>query len=248
MMIGIGRLGLTCPSGQQPTSMYNGTQQCCGVPGTPPEADPCSILNNPAFLAAQASDVGPIGPNGVPLSSPTFPAGSPTNLSDIASYPNNVQQDVITCSMSPGVTFVDSMGVSVTCPAETSNENGILVSAYTYGQLAQMLSGGIEAATPTDLIGNQPFAQPIPVSTSKVPAPSSPTQPTVPASQIQNAAGSISSSTNTNTGASPLPATTGVDLSFLTNDSLVSGIPNWGVAFAAIAALMILPSLIGGRR
>jgi hypothetical protein len=237
--------------------MYSGGQQCCGVPGTPPEADPCSILNNPAFLAAQAADVGPIGPNGVPLSSPQFASTSPTNLADIAGYPNNVQQDVITCSMSPGVTFVDSTGISVTCPAETSNENGILVSAYTYGQLAQMLAPGITAATPTDLLGNQPFALPsaAPV-TANAPAPSSPAQVTVPAAQIQAASSSTPASASNGGGSTAADAgsssssssTSGIDLSFLTDDSLISGIPNWGVAFAAVAALMILPSLIGGRR
>jgi hypothetical protein len=256
MMIGMGRLGQTCNNG----GYWNPSLAvCCAPTGTPPEADPCSILNSPGFLAAQAADVGPLGPDGVPLSSPQFGSGSPTNLADIVGYPNNVQQDVITCSMSPGVTFVDSTGISVTCPAETSNENGILVSAYTYGQLAQMLAPGITAATPTDLLGNQPFALPpaAPV-TAKAPAPSSPAQVTVPAAQIQAASNAPASAPASNGGGSTAAAagssssstssTSGIDLSFLTNDSLISGVPNWGVAFAAVAALMILPSLIGGRR
>ena len=242
-MIGMGRLGQTCNNG----GYWNPSLAvCCAPTGTPPEADPCSILNSPGFLAAQAADVGPLGPDGVPLSSPQFGSGSPTNLADIVGYPNNVQQDVITCSMSPGVTFIDPMGVSVTCPSATSDENGILVSAYSYGQLAQMIAPGITAATPKNLIGNQPFAEPIEKPATPQPSTTAPST-TVPANQIAAAAAG-SPAPAAPTSNSTATSSNSMDLSFLTDDSLISGLPNWAVAFGALAALMILPGLIGGRR
>jgi hypothetical protein len=141
------------------TNQYDGSTKCCGAPGTPPAADPCSILNSPGFLQAQAADVGPIGPNGVPLSSPSFSTytSSPTNLADIASYPNNVQEDVQTCFTNPGASFVDSVGMQVNCPsAQTEVASGIFNSSYTYAQLAAMLAPSITPST--YLAGNAPFA------------------------------------------------------------------------------------------
>lgn len=245
-------MGLTCPTGQQPTSMYNGSTQCCGVPGTPCAADPCCILNNPNFLAAQATDVGPLGPNGVPLSAGNGPGAA--ELAEIASYPNNVQTDAINCWNNPGLLFVDSFGKTISCPAASLNDNGIFVSAYTPGQLAAMLA---PTATPsTETAGNLPFATPGPTPGGSVPAaavippvtsspggsvssPSANGGTPAPAN-TSSTSGSSSSSTSSSTGST--------DFSFLTDDSLISGVPNWGVALGALAALMILPSLIRGDR
>jgi hypothetical protein len=159
-------LGQTCPAGQVATPQYDGSTKCCGAPGTPPAADPCSILNNPAFLAAQATDVGPLGPNGVPLSAGTGAGGA--ELAEVAGYPNSVQTAAIYCWNNPGLTYTDPFGTAITCPSPSLNEDGILVSAYSAGQLAAMLS---TQATPAGTFaGNQPFAgapasSPAPVTT-----------------------------------------------------------------------------------
>ncbi len=156
---GVGADGSDANSCTSPNYWNGAKQLCCAPPGTPPGADPCSILNDPGYLAAQAADVGPVGPNGVPLSSPSFAdyPGSPTRLADIANYPNNVQQDVQTCYTNPGATFVDSVGMTVNCPAsKTQAAAGIYVSSYPYAQLASMLAQSITPTT--NLVGNQPFA------------------------------------------------------------------------------------------
>ena len=161
---GVGADGSDANSCTSP-NYWNGAKGiCCAPPGTPAAGDPCSILNDPGYLAAQAADVGPLGPNGVPLSSPNFAAypTSPTNLADIAGYPNNVQQDVQTCYTNPGASFVDSVGMQVNCPAGKTQiapgNPGIWVSTNNYAQLASMLAPSL---TPkTALLGNSPFAQP----------------------------------------------------------------------------------------
>lgn len=155
---GMGASGSTADTCTSPNYWNGSLGTCCAPLGTPPGADPCSILNNPGFIAAQAADVGPIGPNGVPLSSPTYAdyGSSDTNLASIASYPNNVQEDVQTCFTNPGSSFVDAVGMQVNCPAaSTQMAPGINVSSFTYAQLAAALAPSI---TPTQyLAGNAPF-------------------------------------------------------------------------------------------
>jgi len=141
-------LGDSCPAGQVLTNKYDGTQQCCGAPGTPPQADPCSILNNPAFLAAQAADVGPVDSFGVPLSAGNG-AGA-AELRAVAGYPQNVQKDAIDCWTNPGLVFTDDMGIRITCPAARIEQApGIFVSAYSAGELAAMLAPSATPATET---------------------------------------------------------------------------------------------------
>jgi len=70
-------------------------------------------------------------------------------LAAIAQYPQNVQNDAIKCQTNPGVTFVDDMGVRVTCPSPSYSDvttGGQPFSTYTVPQLAAMLAG---QATPT---------------------------------------------------------------------------------------------------
>lgn len=155
---GFGATGSTSASDCSSPNYWNGDiGVCCAPLGTPPGQDPCSILNNPAFIAAQANDVGPIGPNGVPLSSPNYGTASPNNLADLSGYPNNVQADVQECYENPGASFIDSVGMQVNCPTQsTLAAPGIPVSAFSYAQLASMLAGSI--TPPQYLAGNAPYA------------------------------------------------------------------------------------------
>ena len=63
---GLGRLGWAGEGATQancPSSQWNSNLNVCCAPGdgsVPAEADPCSILNNPNYLQAQAIDVGPL--------------------------------------------------------------------------------------------------------------------------------------------------------------------------------------------
>jgi len=188
-------LGQTCPAGQVATPQYDGSTKCCGAPGTPPAADPCSILNNPSFLAAQAADVGPLGPNGVPLSAGNGPGAA--ELASIAGYPNSVQTDAIDCWNNPGLLYVDAMGKTISCPAPSVNMNGILVSAYTPAQLAAMISGGPPQVSP--LAGNQPFATPAQVyggPSELGVVSSSPGEGVVPTVRLVNTSGGSNSTFN----------------------------------------------------
>jgi len=241
-------MGLTCPEGQQPTNTPNG-MQCCGVPGTSCEADPCSYCNTPQYIATQtAAAAAALQPGGA------GPLGA-SILESIASYPQNIQSDAIDCVSNPGLTFTDEEGISVTCPQAYTMDNGIPVSIYTAAQLAQMLSA---AATPTtetpiNVIGTSIPAAAINVTTPNLPAVTSgtvaaPVSTTAAGSTSSSSpSGSSSSSSTSTSGASSTSGTSTLDLSFLTDDSLISGVPNWGVAVAAIVALMLLPKLIGGR-
>ena len=154
---GLGASGSSQATCTDPNYWNPSINTCCAPLGTPAGQDPCSILNQPGFLAAQAADVGPLGPNGVPLSSPNFGPLSPNNLADIADLPNNVQADVMECYENPGSSFVDSVGMRVNCPAQsTQAAPGINVSAYTYAELAQLLGPSVTPSVA--LAGNSPFA------------------------------------------------------------------------------------------
>lgn len=230
-----------------------GLKVCCAPSGTSPMQDPCSILNNPSFIAQQNSqiqqDIATAGPY------------EQSTLLALTSVPINIGNDAVYCESNPGVTFTDSMGVKVTCPSASHTDvttGGQPMSTYSEAQLAAMLDaqygGSVSAVN-----GNAPY----------VPPPATTVQPTQ--QQLQTAAPPLAGSTTggSTTGGSSSPsggssspsasgsgssssssaaASTGIDLSFLTDDSLISGLPNWAVAFGALAALMILPGLIGGRR
>lgn len=183
-----GSTALTCTS----PNYWNGSiGTCCAPLGTAPADDPCSILNSQAFLQAQANDVGPLNSSGVPISAGTGAGGQ--ELAEVANYPNNVQTDAIQCWNNPGATFVDSLGLTITCPSASLNQDGILVSAYSAGQLASMISA---QATPLagspNLAGNNPYATPAQVNGDPVPVTSSVT-PTV---RLVNSSGGSNSSFN----------------------------------------------------
>jgi hypothetical protein len=234
-----------------------GLNVCCAPSGTPPMQDPCSILNNPAFIAQQNAYI----QQDLATASPFPDSFDYQTLVALTSVPVNIGNDAVRCQSNPGTTFVDSMGVTITCPSASHTDEttaGQPMSIYTEAQLAQMLNsqyGGAAAILP----GNAAYAPP----------PASTVQPTQ--QQLQTAAPPLAGSTTggSTTGGSSSPsggssspsasgsgssssssaaASTGIDLSFLTDDSLISGLPNWAVAFGALAALMILPGLIGGRR
>jgi hypothetical protein len=249
MMIGMGHLAQSpptnCPNGYTGWEPY----ECCAPPGTPPAADPCSILNNPAFLQAQATDLGPVGSSSGGVDQ--------TILDSLAAYPNNVQVNAIQCWNNPGATFTDTMGNEVTCPSASVDMNGIYVSAYSQAQLAAMLASTAPPASAPALLGNQPYAA-APVNPGTTPGGTVPkaaiippvTGSSNPTGQSQPPAGSSNTGANVSSQSNSTSSTTSStpDLSFLTDDSLISGVPNWGVAFGALALLMVLPSLIGGHR
>ena len=248
MLIGMRGLGLTCPSGQVPTAMYTGDTVCCGAPGTPPEADPCSYVNTPQYVATQtAAAAAALAPGGA------GPMGAAL-LESVSQYPQNVQKDALNCVSNPGLTFVDDEGISITCPAAETDDNGIYVSIYTPAQIAAMISG---AATPATETAINVAGTTLPASLIQSAVPSLPGyQSTAPvASTVQggsNATAPAASSSTATTGSTSsnstaTSTTSTLDLSFLTNDSLISGVPNWGVAAGVIIALMFLPKMMGGR-
>jgi hypothetical protein len=239
-------LGLTCPSGQQPTNMYDGSVSCCGVPGTPCLADPCCILNNPGFIAEQNAQVA--------QDIASIPASSfeGQTLQALMSVPTNIGEDAVKCQSNPGLTFVDNAGVTITCPSPSHSDlttGGQPMSTFTTGQLAQMLNSQFGGQAP-QTAGETPFFSPsttVPAATIKAVVPKT----TVAGSGTQPAGGGSPApdgSTNTGGSTSSSSSSSGVDLSFLTNSSLINGVPNWMVGFGALAALIVLPSLMGGRR
>lgn len=154
---GMGATGSDANSCTPPNSWNQFKGVCCAPPGTPPAADPCSILNDPGYLASQAADVGPLQSNGVPVSAGNG-AGA-AELAEVAGYPNSVQTAAMNCWNNPGLVYTDPFGSQIKCPAASVNMNGILVSAYSPGQLAAMLS---TQATPAEtFLGNAPFAAPV---------------------------------------------------------------------------------------
>src|ERR1700678_1260868 len=54
---GMGASGSTQATCTSPTYWNGGLNTCCAPLGTTPAADPCSILNQPGYLAAQSADV-----------------------------------------------------------------------------------------------------------------------------------------------------------------------------------------------
>ena len=146
---GLGDAQSTCPPGYWNANLG----VCCGQPGTPASQDPCSILNNPGFIAQQnaqiAADVASI------------PASSfeGQTLQALLGVPNNIGNDAVRCQSNPGATFIDEAGVTVTCPAAAHSDvttGGQPMSNYTTAQLAAMLNAqyGGKGVQP---IGNRPY-------------------------------------------------------------------------------------------
>lgn len=236
---GEGASASTCPSGQ-----WNPSLQTCCAPGdgtVPAMDDPCSIFNQPAYLATQTQ------------AQSDAEAGDAGNFSSelvaLNNYTQPVQQAAIDCVSNPGNSYTDAWGNQVQCPAAEMNDNGIWVSIYTAPQIAAMIAGQFNIATePANAFAGTTVTQPggtVPSTAISTVAPATTAHPTTktPISSTGSSAPAGS------TGTSNL-LLTGVDLSFLTDDSLISGVPNWGVAFGALAALMILPGIISsmGRR
>lgn len=187
---------LTCPSGQQPTASYTGQTVCCGVPGTPPEADPCSYINSPQYVATQQQAASAaLQPGGAGLLGTSI-------LQSIDQYPQNVQNDAIDCVSNPGLTFTDPMGIQVTCPSAQNDDNGIPVSIYTAAQIAAMLAPTVTPAqeTAANVVGTSIpissgntgiFSGSAPVATNQGPAISA-----APSVRLVNSSGGSNSSFN----------------------------------------------------
>lgn len=229
-----------CPSGQ-----WNANLQTCCAPGdgtVPAMDDPCSIFNQPGYESEQAT---------VQQQAISGDAGTQSStLAQLVNYTQPQQQAALDCVSNPGNSYVDAWGNKVTCPSAAVDDNGIMVSAYTAPQIAAMIASQFNVATePANaFVGTTvvPPAGTVPAAAIQAVAPAPP-KTTTTTTTTGSPAGS------TNTGGSTGTTNTGsssVDLSFLTDDSLISGIPNWGVAFGALAALMILPGIISsmGRR
>jgi len=237
-------MGQTCTNGG---AWDPGLQVCCAPVGTPPMQDPCSILNNPGFIAQQkqqiAQDVA-----GIPASS-----YEGQTLAALLAVPVNIGNDAVICQSNPGRTFVDSEGITINCPAPSHTDvttAGQPMSTYSTAQLAAMLNsqyGGQSPKTP----GN---VSPIPPNTSVAAWAASAANPANqqiistpkvitfdggPSSSGASSGGS-SSGGSTSGGSS----TAGADLisqitGDLSNSVTVGGmsLPVWGLAAAALAAL-----------
>ncbi len=237
-------LGLSCPAGQTPTNMYDGSVKCCG--GPTPESDPCSYLNTANYQATQAAAQqqaiqGAAGPQGAAL------------LQSIENYPQNVQQDAIDCVSNPGATFTDAFGMQVTCPApSTSPVPGINVSIYTPAQIAAMIAGQSTPApaqeTPINLAGTTytppgSFApQYVPPLQTGGPSLAPVSKPTPAFSPTPAVAPAPSAAP-----AAPSTPASGSDIGSQISSALTSNVslggfnlPLWGLAAAGLAALWFL--------
>lgn len=99
----------------------------------------------------------------------------------------------------------------------------------TVANAAGVVSGGV--------INSAPVPTPVVSTPAITPTVSTPT-PASPASS--SSAPSSSSSTSTSSAMS--------DFESWLNGSMIGGIPNWGLLAAGVAALLILPSMLGGHR
>jgi hypothetical protein len=257
---GEGATQANCPSGQ-----WNSNLQVCCAPGdgtVPAEADPCSILNNPGFIAAQntavAADVSNLEQNEAPGNENAMLLA---NINAGLVVPNNIAQDAGVCQYSPGATFTDQAGVEITCPSGSVEQAaGIYVSQYSLQDLTTMLNSQFGKASP-QTTGNLPqntavanvLAASAPVVVPVTQAPQSnalsnsaaqtnnsggPSQ-----SQISNASNVTGNSSNGQGGAAPASDVTvgGVDITAWIEQ-------NWVLLAAGAAALFILPGLMKGGR
>lgn len=248
----VGALGDSCPSGQQMTNTPNG-MKCCGIPGTPAIADPCSYFNvDSRFVdnqnAAVAEDIRTSGGAAGVVGQWEAQAGS---------YPQNIQMDAEACYYSPGAVFIDAWGQQVRCPTSSViGPAGEPVSTLSLAQLLQTLSATVTApnvasnaptppnvlrdVAPAQLVPNPPagakpnaLANSAGQTLSKAPLPS----------EIDNGR---TQSPNTNTDiVNTHPAAPALpDLSGVT-DWITQ---NWVLLAAGAAAVFILPSLLKGGR
>jgi hypothetical protein len=146
---GLGDAQSTCPPGYWNANLG----VCCGQPGTPASMDPCSILNNPGFIAQQNQEVA--------QDVASIPASSyeGQTLQALLGVPLNIGNDAVKCQSNPGATFVDEAGVTITCPSASHTDlttGGQPMSTFSTAQLAQLLNQQYGGASPTT-IGNRPF-------------------------------------------------------------------------------------------
>lgn len=147
-------MGQTCSGGG---AWDPGLQVCCAPPGTPPMQDPCSILNNPGFIQQQNTQIQQDIATSGPLEY--------NELVALTSVPVNIGQDAVRCQSNPGATFVDSMGVTITCPSPSHTDittGGQPMSTYSTTQLAAMLNASYGSKSPATG-GNAPVMIPVPV-------------------------------------------------------------------------------------
>lgn len=244
---GIGRLGATqanCPSGQWNSNL----NVCCAAPGTPAVQDPCSIFNQPAYLATQsaAQESALSGQSGTLDQS---------ILESVSQYDQNVQSDAINCVSNPGLQFTDNTGQVVVCPAPYTMDNGIPVSIYTAAQIAAMIAG---TATPAITAADN-----APDNTLDAAAPTTKTvNPLNPVNVLSNSAAQTGSGTpvtqqsiaNTQNVTGNASNTTVNGTTNTSSDVTIGGVDvtswieqNWVLLAAGAAALFILPGLMKGR-
>src|SRR5271165_4176292 len=209
-------LGASCPGGG---AWDPGLQVCCAPPGTPPMQDPCSILNNPAFIAQQN--------NQIQQDLASLPVGSfeYQTLQALTSVPINIGNDAVYCESNPGVTFTDSMGVKVTCPSPSHTDlttGGQPMSTYTEAELAQMLNsqyGGTAVIPRGDAAYVAPAGTTVQPTQQQIKAAAPAPGVSIPAGSGSagpssgSADGSTGSSSGS-TGSTGSPSSSGVDLSF----------------------------------
>lgn len=243
-------MGQTCTNG----GAWNpGLQVCCAPQGTPPMQDPCSILNNPAFIAQQNSQIAQDIATAGPLEQATLAA--------LTSVPVNIGQDAVRCQSNPGATFVDSEGLTINCPSASHTDvttGGQPMSTYSTAQLAQMLQAQYGAQSPKTAGNVSPIPPNISVAAwaASTANPANKTTIVPPVTPLTYDVGSAaggpaspgapgSSSTSSST------SSTGTDLVGQIETTLggavtVGGVslPIWGLAAAALAALWFF----GGKR
>jgi hypothetical protein len=207
---------------------------CCGNLNDPkysPYADPCSSEN----LVTAPADV-----NLAPI-----PSDNPDAC--LSSYPDNVASDALACYATPGANFTDDMGQKISCPtASVQGPSGGQISPYTVCQIAQMISG---QATPTvetqiNVAGTSiPYTPPV-VSIPTVQPTQAQIQAVAPGTTSAGSSSPAASTAGSNTSTN---STSSTNSDVLTDDSLISGVPNWAVGLGAVAALLLVMNM-GGHR
>lgn len=211
---------------------------CCAPTGTPPMQDPCSILNNPAFIAQQNAQIAQDIATAGPIEAPTLQA--------LTSVPINIGNDAVYCQSNPGATFVDSEGVRITCPAGSHSDvttGGQPMSTLSVTQLASQLNSQYGAASPVNP-GNAkaitvPVAQTSAPSFSSTPATAAPIPSTVTNGGTNAAANSSSSSTSGTDLVSQVETSLGGSVTLAGYS-----IPIWALVGGGLAALWFF----GGKR
>ena len=235
-------MGQTCTNGG---AWDPGLQVCCAPPGTPAMQDPCSILNNPNFIAQQNSQIQQDLATSGPIELPTLQA--------LTSVPINIGNDAVYCQSNPGVTFVDSEGIKVTCPSASHTDvttGGQPMSTYTTAQLAAMLNATYGAQSPVNP-GNASYVPAMNGAPVQGPSKTSISMNAGGSSSTSGSGGSSSSSDSSAGGASSTGDSALTDLGTqiagtLSNSVTVGGmsLPIWGLAVAGLAALWFF----GGKR